>query len=110
MWPAPSAGKRVRASHDWFLVLYLVGGESGASFTNQSKNVIKQNQSKRELLWMLNKEPAKPKCEKNWQFTTNNKAIEFDVNTDVISRSNASAASGVIYITKAALIRGNKTL
>ena len=43
--PVPSEEKRVRASHGfsshWF--------ESGANFANQSLNILKQNQSKREI-------------------------------------------------------------
>ena len=31
------------------LVLLLIGRESGANFINQSKSVVKQNQSKREI-------------------------------------------------------------
>ena len=50
---ALSAGKRVRASHDWFLVLLLIGRESGANFYHQLESEVKQNQSKTTLLSTL---------------------------------------------------------
>ena len=45
MLPVPSAVKRVRVNHDWFLVLLLIGWESGARLFNQSQSVAMQNQS-----------------------------------------------------------------
>jgi len=48
------AGKRVQQRHDMVLVLLLIGGESGASFLNQSQSETQQNQSKRELPVTLN--------------------------------------------------------
>ena len=44
MQPVPSAGKHVRARHDRFGLL-LIGWEYGACFVNQSRSVVKQNQS-----------------------------------------------------------------
>ena len=49
MQPAPSAGNFARATTDWFLVLLLIGWESGASFVNQSQGEVEQNQIKGEL-------------------------------------------------------------
>ena len=49
MQPAPSAGKRMRARHDWFWFCFSLVEKSGASFVNQSQSAIKQNQSKREI-------------------------------------------------------------
>ena len=43
MSPVPSAGKRVRVSHDWFY--FWLGQGSGARFFNQSQSVTMQNQS-----------------------------------------------------------------
>ena len=41
MWLTRSAGKCVRASHDWsVLVLLLIGWKSGANFSNQSWCVV----------------------------------------------------------------------
>ena len=45
-------GKCARASHDWFLVILLIGRESGARFLNQSLHRY-VNQSKREFLSTL---------------------------------------------------------
>ena len=44
MYSAPSAGKRVQASHDRFFILqvFLIGRESGARFFSQSQSVKMQ--------------------------------------------------------------------
>ena len=44
-----TAGKCVRANHNCFSVLLLIGLESGSSFGNQSQSVEKLNQSKSEI-------------------------------------------------------------
>ena len=49
-----NAGKRGQPSRDWRLVLYLIGGEIGASFLNQSQGKVKQNQNNPGLLFTLN--------------------------------------------------------
>jgi len=46
---ALSAGKRVRASYDWFGFSSDWLRESGASFFNQSESIVKQNQSKHNM-------------------------------------------------------------
>ena len=50
-------GKTQASKSRLILVLFLIGWESDASFVNQSQSVVKQNQSKRELLSTLNWKP-----------------------------------------------------
>lgn len=46
---ALSARKRGQPSHDWFLVLHLIGWESGTIFLDQSQSEVKQNQNQCNL-------------------------------------------------------------
>jgi len=46
---ASRAGKRMRTRHDWFLILLLIGLESGARVLVQSESEVKQNQSKHNI-------------------------------------------------------------
>ena len=48
MTPAPSAGKRVRASYDWFCFTFD-WFESGMIFLSQSQSVAMQNQRNHEI-------------------------------------------------------------
>ena len=53
----PSAGKRLRASHDWCWFCFPLANKSLARFANQSQNAVKQTQSKLELLSTANWKP-----------------------------------------------------
>ena len=52
--PAWSARKCKWLRWDWFLVLHLIGWDGGASFVDQSRNKVNQNQSNPESLLILN--------------------------------------------------------
>ena len=49
MQQASRAGKRMRPSRDWFLVLLLIGRESGARIFNQSQSDVRQNQRRTRI-------------------------------------------------------------
>ena len=61
------------------IVFAGIGWESGASFINQSQSEVKQDQSKRELLWTLNWKPLRLGAH-DWstQLTHNSVASFFD--------------------------------
>ena len=53
-----SAGKRMRAGHDWFWFYFRLVGESRARFFNQSQGVAIQNQSNCEITFDTQLKPA----------------------------------------------------
>ena len=60
-------------------VLILIGWQSGASFANQSQSLVKQNQSKWQLISTLNYKPIYPlrNCWEKFVFRRYNKVLIF---------------------------------
>ena len=91
MKPAPSAGKHVQPSHDWFWFSFSL--VNGMSSVNQSQSAVKQNQSNYQItfdtqmktaLWKYMWNYCKSRKFTNMQLTQMKQAGEYHSNSLVL--------------------------